>query len=158
MRVWVIVLVAFVILFVAVTATGAGRHASEGPPNANNRQQPLASITDYWPIVPAILKVQVGEVTLLGTSIGPRRIGIAPGMTANLRVSPSSQQYRMMQLELAPAVYSVTLSYPSVVNPPPSPPPDPPSPSQPKQILVLPQAGGLVSLTCSGPGPCDVSN
>ena len=89
MRVWTIVLVAFVILFVAVIATGAHRHAGEPAPSASNRQQLPMSFDGVWPMVPAFLKVQPADVTVLGTVPGPNLVSIpafATAYAANTRV------------------------------------------------------------------------
>ena len=157
MRVWTIVLVAFVILFVAVIATGAHRHAGEPAPSASNRQQLPISFDGVWPMVPAFLKVQPADVTVLGTMAGPNLVSIPAFATASLQIRPSAQQYRMMRLQLASSPYSVALNYPPISNPAPSQTPEPLSPSNPHQSFVLPKAGGLVTLQCAGPVPCVVS-
>jgi hypothetical protein len=157
MRVWTIVLVAFVILFVVVIATGAYRHAGEPAPTASNRQQLPMSFDGVWPLVPAFLKVQPSEVTVLGTTAGPNLVSIPAFATAYLQVRASSQQYRMMRLQLASSPYAVALNYPPISNPAPSQTPEPLSASSPHQSFVLPKAGGLVTLRCVGPGPCVVS-
>jgi hypothetical protein len=156
-RVWTIVLVAFVILFVAVIATGAHRHAGEKPPSASNRQQLPMSFDAVWPVVPAFLKVQPSDITVVGGSAGQNFVQIAAFATAYLQIRPSSQQYRMMRLDIGASPYTVALNYPAISNPPPAQGPDPLSPSNPRQSFVLPKAGGLVSLRCFGPAPCVVS-
>jgi hypothetical protein len=157
MRAWTIVLVAFVILFVAVIAGGAHRHAGEPAPSASSRPQLPMSFDAVWPLVPAFLKVQPAEVTVLGTTPGPNLVSIPAFATAYLQVRASAQQYRMMRLQLASSPYGVALSYPPISNPAPSQTPEPLSPSNPRQSFVLPKAGGLVTLRCAGPAPCVVS-
>jgi hypothetical protein len=157
MRVWTIVLVAFVILFVAVIATGAYRHAGEKPPSASNRQQLPMSFDAVWPFVPAFLKVQPADITVVGGTLGPNFVQIAAFATADLQIRPSSQQYRMMRLDIGSSPYTVTLNYPAISSPPPTREPEPLAPSTPHQSFVLPAAGGVVTLGCSGPGPCVVS-
>jgi hypothetical protein len=157
MRVWTIVLVAFVILFAAVIATGAYRHAGEPAPSPSNRQQLPMSFDGVWPLVPAFLKVQPGEVSVLGTAAGPNLVSIPAFATAYLQIRASTQPYRMMRLDIGSSPYAVALSYPPILNPAPSRTPEPLSPSNPHQSFVLPKAGGLITLRCAGPGPCVVS-
>lgn len=156
MRLGLLVVILFVALYVGVTAVGANKHSSEKPPSSDNRPALPSSLSLDWSLVPNYLKVQPSEVTVTGTQAGPRAVTMFPLVTSVLQVSPSTKRYRMMQLQLESGA-QVALSYPPAMGPIPSKPPDPLSPDKPKQTIVLPQAGGQVTLTCSGLSSCAVS-
>lgn len=156
MRWALVVLVVFVVLYACVATVGARRHSSEQTPAANNRPQLPSSLNVNWGLFPDFLKVQVADVSIVGTATGPRSVAIAPYGTAFFKVLPSSLQYRMMRVSLDGGS-SVAPLYPAITSPAPSQTPDPLTAGAATQTVVLPQAGGMVSLRCLGPGSCAVS-
>jgi len=156
MRVAVIVLVAFVVLFVVVTGAGAMRHGSE--PAASSSNPPAAPSFDAWGFAPAFLKVGANDV-----STHSAIIEVAPGAQSSFVVFPATAWYqpkRLLRLIYvnASAGGSVGLSYPPIAPPAQSSAtPDPLTAGKPRQLIVLPQGGGLITATCNSPAFCELS-
>jgi hypothetical protein len=163
MRVAVVVLAAFVTLYVAVTVVGLRRHASEPSATPSTRPSLPGSLGDAWPLAPPFLKVGASDVS--GQTLLDQTFVVPPGVRTTLRVKAATQWYqprrlmRLVYLNALPAS-SVPLSYPPIAAPPQTDPPATPDPltfKSQRQIIVLPQSGGVVELTCLSLSACTLS-
>lgn len=155
MRVVLVVLAAFVVVYVGATVWSVHHHASE--PSADHAPRPsVPSLVTFWWLVPAFLKVTPSDL-----SVGTSLIALPAGGSLAVGVRGATQWYqpkRLLLLELQdPSVASVALSYPPIAPPQTAGAPDPLSASQPQQVIVLPQSGGFVTLTCTSALPCELS-
>ena len=157
MRVAVLVLVAFVVVYVGATAWSAHHHASEPAPDHAQRPN-TPSLATFWWLVPPFLKVTGSDL-----SLGSETLALAPGSSQDVIVHAATQWYQpkrllLVQLQNPAFGNSVGLNYPPI-----APPqnggaaPEPLSASQPRQVIVLPQGGGTITLTCSGAIACQIA-
>ena len=156
MRVALLVLVAFVVVYVGATAWSVQHHASEPAPDHATRPS-TPSLASSWWLVPPFLKVTTSDL-----SVGSSTVDLPPGTSLAVGVRAATQWYQPKRLLLLtlqnPAFSNVALSYPPIAQPQSaSAAPDPLSASQPSQVIVLPQSGGIVTLTCTGTFACQVA-
>lgn len=167
MRVAVVVLVAFVALYVAVTVVGLRRHANEPSATPPTRPSLPSSLGDAWRFAPPFLKAGTSDVSILGRTLLSPTFVVPPGVRTTLRVQAATQWYqprRLLRLVYLDAnafpTSSVALSYPPIAPPPVTDPPATPDPltfKSPRQVIVLPQSGGSVELTCFSLSVCTIS-
>ncbi|HEY1656499.1 MAG TPA: hypothetical protein VGF86_15460 [Candidatus Tumulicola sp.] len=162
MRVLIVVVAVFALLYVFATALDVRRPAAPASPPPQSPSLP-AALSDSWGITPAFLKAGPHDVVVSGASVAGDVLTIGPYVTATIAVPYSAGWYqpaRMIRfvLENPAAMRSVTLAYPPIAPPSSATAkPDPLSPSNPRAVIVLPKAGGIVALTCTGFGACAVS-
>jgi hypothetical protein len=144
-RMALVILIVFVIAYVAFSAFGSKRHGSESPPSSS--ATPLALNIDTWALTPSFAKAKLEPPPL-------PEYTIAPGLSLTLSVASSSQQYRLARVELVQGA-QLQVSHARA---------DDPSQSGSENVatgqsltFVLPSVASSVVLTCSGFALCVVA-
>lgn len=161
MRAAIIVLAAFALIFIAVSAWGL---RSPAPDRSTTPARPAlpASFSSAWSVTPAFLKSSRAELRIDGLPLpATEEVTLAPGRVYALSVRGAGAWYqtkRMVRVVLGnPQFASLALAYPPIAPPSNASSEDALNASNPAETIVLPQTGGIVRLSCSGPYPCAVS-
>jgi hypothetical protein len=144
-RIALVVLIVFVIAYVAFSTYGSKRHGSESPPSSS--ATPLALNINVWALTPPFAKAKF---------VPPPspQYAIAPGLSLTLSVLSSSQKYRLARVVLSQGA-QLQVSHVRA---------DDPSQSATENVatgqsltFVLPSVASNVVLTCGGFAVCTVA-
>ena len=161
MRVIVIALVAFALIYVLLVVVDIRGH-SGSPLTASGPPSLPGALADSWGITPPFLKVGTRDMYVNALTLSGTTLRLTPYVPATISVQAAGAWYqpaRVLRLVFENAsAGSVTLDYPPIAPPSESgKKPEPLSASNPTVLIVLPKSGGVVSLTCAAFTPCLLS-
>lgn len=161
MRVVIIALAAFALIYVLLVVVDVRRH-SGSPLTASGPPSLPGALADSWGITPPFLKVGTRDMYVNALTRSGTTLRLTPYVPATISVQAAGAWYqpaRVLRLVFENAsAGSVTLDYPPIAPPSESgKKPDPLNASNPKVLIVLPKSGGVVSLTCDAFTACLLS-